>query len=48
MNCIKIELRNWLKTTMLDCLMRFDFEDPSSSNFNFERAADIKGGMRNK
>ena len=22
MNCIKIELRNWLKTTMLDCLMR--------------------------
>ena len=45
MNSIKIELRNWLKTTTHDFLTRIGIEGPSSSNFNFKRAADIRGGM---
>ena len=48
MNRIKTELRNCLKTSTLDCLMRISIEGPPLSVFNFERAADIWGGMRNR
>ena len=47
MKRVKTELRNRLKTSTLDCLMRISIEGPPSSDFNFERAADIWGGMRN-
>ena len=48
MNRIKTDLRNRLKTPTLDCLMRISIEGPSVSDFNFERAADLWGGMRNR
>ena len=48
MNRIKTDLRNRLKTPTLDCLMRISIEGPPLSDFNFERAADIWGGMRNR
>ena len=41
MKCIMTALRNRLKTTTLDCLMRVSIEGPSLSDFNLERAADI-------
>jgi len=48
MNHIKTELRNRLRTSTLDCLMRTSIEGPPLSDFNFERAADLWGGMRNR
>jgi hypothetical protein len=48
MNRIKTNLRNRLKTQTLDCLMRISIEGPPVSDFNFERAADLWGGMRNR
>ena len=48
MKRIKTELRNRLKTSTLDCLMQVNIEGSPSSDFNFERAADIWGGMRNR
>ncbi len=48
MNRIKVDLRNRLKTTTLNSLMRISIEGPSASNFNFDRAADLWGGMRNR
>ena len=48
MNRIKTELRNRLKTKTLEYLMRNSIEGPSLADFNFERAADIWGGMRNR
>ena len=48
MNRIKTELRNRLKTSTLDCLMRVSIEGPPLADFNLERAADIWGGMRNR
>ena len=48
MNRIKMELRNRLKTTTLSCLMRISIEGPSVSDFDYERAADIWGAMRNR
>ena len=45
MNRIKTDLRNRLKTSTLDCLMRISIEGPQIGDFNFERAADIWGGM---
>ena len=47
MKRIKTALRNRLKTTTLDCLMRVSIEGPFLSEFNFERAADIWQRMRN-
>ena len=47
MKRIKTALRNRLKTTTLDCLIRVNIEGPSLSEFNFERAADIWQRMRN-
>ena len=47
MNHIKTDLRN-LKTSTLDCLMRISTEGPCIAQFNFERAADIWGGMHNR
>ena len=48
MKRIKTELRNHLKTSTLDRLMRISIEGPPSPDFNFERAADIWSGMRNR
>ena len=48
MNRIKTDLRNRLKTSTLDCLMRISIEGPCIAQFNFERAADIWGGMHNR
>ena len=48
MNRIKTELRNRLKTSTLDCLMRVSIEGLPLADFNFEHAADIWGGMRNR
>ena len=48
MKRIKTELRNRLKSSTLDHLMRISIEGPPLSDFNFERAADIWGGMRNR
>ena len=48
MNRIKTDLRNRLKTVTLDNLMRISIEGPPLSDFNFEKAADIWGGMRNR
>ena len=48
MNRIKTDLRNRLKTSTLDCLMRIGIEGPPLANFNFERAADIWGAMHNR
>jgi len=36
MNCIKTELRNRLRTSTLDSLMRISIEGPPLSDFNFE------------
>ncbi len=41
MNRIKMDLRNRLKTTTLNSLMRISIEGPLASNFNFDRAADL-------
>ena len=38
---IKSVLRNRLKTTTLDCLMRISIEGPSITDFNFDRVANI-------
>jgi len=46
MNRIKTEIRNRLKTSTLDCLMRISIEGLPLAEFNFERAADIWAGMR--
>ena len=43
MNRIKTDLRNRLKTSTLDCLMRISIEGPCIAQFNFERAVDIAG-----
>ena len=48
MNRMKTELRNRLKTSTLDCLMRISIEGLQLSEFNYERAADIWGAMRNR
>lgn len=48
MNRIKTDLRNRLKRSTLDCLIRISFEGPPPASFNFDRAADIWGGMRNR
>ena len=48
MNRIKTDLRNHLKTSSLDCLMRISIEGPPIAQFNFERAADIWGGMHKR
>ena len=48
MNRIKTDLRNRLKTSTLDCLMRISIEGPSVQEFDFERAANIWGEMRNR
>lgn len=48
MNRIKTELRNRLKTSTLRFLIRISIEGPPLSDFNFERAADIWGGMCNR
>ena len=48
MKRIKTSLRNRLKTPTLDCLMRISIEGPPSTDFNFDKAADIWGGMRNR
>ena len=48
MNRIKTDLRNRLKTSTLECLMRISIEGPQIADCNFERAADIWGGMRNR
>ena len=47
MKRIKTSLRNRLKTTTLDCLMRISIEGQCISTFNFERAADIWQRMCN-
>jgi len=48
MNRIKTEIRNRLKTSTLDCLMRISIKGLPLAEFNFERAADIWAGMRNR
>ena len=48
MNHIKTDLRNHLKTPTLDHIMRISIEGPVVSDFNFERAADLWGGMCNR
>ena len=48
MNRVKTVLRNCLKTSTLDSLMRIKIEDPPLSQFNFERAADVWGTLRNR
>jgi hypothetical protein len=48
MNRIKTDLRNRLKTNTLDCLIRLSFNGPPADLFDFERAADIWGAMRNR
>jgi len=48
MNHIETLLRNRLKTHTLDCLMRISIKGPPLSDFNFEKAADIWNGMRNR
>ena len=48
LNRIKTELRNRLKTSTFDFLMRISIEGPPLAEFDFERAADIWGGMRNR
>ena len=45
---IKTELRNRMKTSTLDCLMRISIEGPPIESFDFEKAADLWGGMCNR
>ena len=48
MNRIKTDLRNHLKTSSLDCLMRISIEGPPIAQFNFERAVDIWVGIHKR
>ena len=48
MKRIKTKLRNQMKTSTLDYLMRISFEGPEIGDFNFEKAADIRGRMWNR
>ena len=48
MNRVKTDLRNRLKTDTLNCFIRISFEGPPAASFDFERAADTWGGMRNR
>lgn len=48
MNRIKTDLRNRLSTSTLDHLMRISIEGPSVQEFDFERAANVRGRMRNR
>ena len=48
MKRIKTKLRNQMKTSTLDCLMRISIEGPEIGDFNFEKAADFWGRMRNR
>ena len=48
MNRVKTKLRNRMSTSTLDSLIRISMEGPPLSQFNFERAADIWGTLRNR
>lgn len=48
MKRIKTKLRNQMKTSTLDYLMRISIEGPEIGDFNFEKAADIRGRMWNR
>ena len=48
MNRVKTKLRNRMKTSTLDCLIRISMEGAPLSQFNFERAADIWATLRNR
>ena len=48
MKRIKTELRNRMKTSTLDRLMRISIEGPPIDSFDFEKVADLWGGMRNR
>ena len=48
MNPIKTVLRNRVKTSTLDSLMRTSTDGPTLSHFNFERAADNWGSLHNR
>ena len=48
MNRVKTKLRNRMKTSTLDSLIRISMEGPPLPQFNFERAADIWATQRNR
>lgn len=48
MKRIKTKLRNQMKTSTLDYLMQISIEGPEIGDFNFEKAADIRGRMWNR
>lgn len=48
MKRIKTQLRNRLKTTTLDNLMRISIEGPSLENFDFEKAVDTWSAIRKR
>lgn len=48
MKRIKTDLRNRMKTSTLDCLMRISIEGPELECFDYEKAADLWAGMRNR
>lgn len=48
MNRVKTKLRNRMKTSTLDSLIRICMEGTPLTQFNFERAADIWASLRNR
>ena len=48
MNRVKTKLRNRMKTSTLDSLIRISMEGARISQFNFERSADIWATLRNR
>ena len=48
MNRVKTKLRNCMKMSTLDSLIRISVEGAPLSQFNFERAADIWAALRNR
>ena len=48
MNRVKTKLRNRMKMSTLDSLIRISMEGPPLPQFNFERAADIWATQRNR
>jgi len=48
MKHIKTKLRNQMKISTLDYLMQISIEGPEIGDFNFEKAADIRGRMWNR
>ena len=48
MKQVKTKLRNRLKTTTLDCLLRISIEGPELKDFDFELAVDKWSTIRNR